>query len=209
MHEEEKQLLRSVSRSFYLSLIVLPEAMRWPTALAYLLARLSDTIADAGEATTKARLGWLAAFESAIKGEDWSPEKSWESWQTSLSHEGEKQLVGSADRWIEAYRALPEETRSHLFEVILTVIEGQRWDLTYFGDKEFRACPDAEQLDRYTFQVAGVVGQFWTKIAYSELGKKFADPDDASDLLIRGKKLGKALQLINILRDYGEDLRAG
>ena len=39
-------LLRRVSRSFYLSLAVLPPAVRPTIGLAYLLARASDTIAD-------------------------------------------------------------------------------------------------------------------------------------------------------------------
>ena len=43
-HED---LLKSVSRSFYLSMRFLPLAMREPISLGYLLARFSDTIADA------------------------------------------------------------------------------------------------------------------------------------------------------------------
>ena len=39
-------LLKSVSRSFYLTLRVLPTGMRDPVGLAYLLARAADTIAD-------------------------------------------------------------------------------------------------------------------------------------------------------------------
>src|SRR3954447_22498343 len=39
-------LLRSVSRSFYLSLRFLPKPLRDPLSLAYLLARATDTIAD-------------------------------------------------------------------------------------------------------------------------------------------------------------------
>ncbi|MCX7825074.1 MAG: squalene/phytoene synthase family protein, partial [Verrucomicrobiae bacterium] len=39
-------LLKEVSRSFYLTLRVLPGALRPAISLAYLLARASDTIAD-------------------------------------------------------------------------------------------------------------------------------------------------------------------
>ena len=38
--------LRSVSRSFYLSLAILPRSLREPIGLAYLLARAADTVAD-------------------------------------------------------------------------------------------------------------------------------------------------------------------
>ncbi|WP_052310651.1 squalene/phytoene synthase family protein [Granulicella mallensis] len=40
-------LLKSVSRSFYITLRVLPVGMRDQIGLAYLLARATDTIADA------------------------------------------------------------------------------------------------------------------------------------------------------------------
>ena len=39
-------LLRRVSRSFYLTLRVLPATLRTPIGLAYLLARAADTLAD-------------------------------------------------------------------------------------------------------------------------------------------------------------------
>ena len=39
-------LLRSVSRSFYLSIRFLPAQLREPIALAYLLARVTDSVAD-------------------------------------------------------------------------------------------------------------------------------------------------------------------
>src|SRR5437667_11202004 len=42
----ENMILRSVSRSFYLSIRFLPAQLRQPIALAYLLARATDTIAD-------------------------------------------------------------------------------------------------------------------------------------------------------------------
>ena len=38
--------LKDVSRSFYLTLRVLPARIRTPIGLAYLLARTSDTVAD-------------------------------------------------------------------------------------------------------------------------------------------------------------------
>ena len=42
-------LLRGVSRSFYLSIRLLPAPLRRPIAVAYLLARAADTLADTAE----------------------------------------------------------------------------------------------------------------------------------------------------------------
>ncbi|SVB50912.1 uncharacterized protein METZ01_LOCUS203766, partial [marine metagenome] len=41
-----KDVLEGVSRSFYLTIRVLPKNLREPIGLAYLLARTADTIAD-------------------------------------------------------------------------------------------------------------------------------------------------------------------
>ena len=48
-----EDLLRATSRSFYLTLRVLPGGVRPQISLAYLLARTSDTIADAQAINTR------------------------------------------------------------------------------------------------------------------------------------------------------------
>ncbi|MGZ5554019.1 MAG: squalene/phytoene synthase family protein, partial [Chthoniobacterales bacterium] len=48
-------ILRAVSRSFYLSIRLLPAKLRDPIALAYLLARATDTIADTSEISAALR----------------------------------------------------------------------------------------------------------------------------------------------------------
>jgi farnesyl-diphosphate farnesyltransferase len=55
-------LLRGVSRSFYLSLRVLPEELRPQVSLAYLLARASDTVADTKAVARQRRLELLRAM---------------------------------------------------------------------------------------------------------------------------------------------------
>ena len=55
-------LLKSVSRTFYLSLAVLPAAVRPTIGLAYLFARAADTIADTRLIERRARITHLAAL---------------------------------------------------------------------------------------------------------------------------------------------------
>ena len=47
--ENIDRLLKATSRSFYLSLQVLPSQIRDQVGLLYLLARVADTMADTGE----------------------------------------------------------------------------------------------------------------------------------------------------------------
>ena len=65
----------------------------------------------------------------------------------------------------------------------------------------------AEELDEYTYLVAGCVGEFWTRLCLNHL------PDCSAlglaELRRLGAEYGKGLQLVNILRDFPEDLRNG
>ncbi|WP_175912796.1 squalene/phytoene synthase family protein, partial [Burkholderia sp. BCC1640] len=61
-------LLKGVSRSFYLTLAVLPVGMRDPIGLAYLLARAADTIADTSLLPPARRLEWLLSLRAQVNG---------------------------------------------------------------------------------------------------------------------------------------------
>jgi farnesyl-diphosphate farnesyltransferase len=88
------------------------------------------------------------------------------------------------------------------------ITHGQTLDLKRFGDpSEVRALPTAADLDEYTYLVAGCVGEFWTRLCFRHL-RKFSRLSE-EEMLVFGKRYGMGLQLINILRDAGPDLRAG
>src|ERR1700690_1347909 len=61
-------LLKATSRSFYLTLRVLPAAVRPQIGLAYLLARTTDTIADTELVSVQGRLEALEALRLRILG---------------------------------------------------------------------------------------------------------------------------------------------
>src|ERR1700744_3277655 len=61
-------LLKGVSRSFYLTLRVLPVGMRDPIGLAYLLARAADTIADTSLIPPGQRMELLLSLRNQVNG---------------------------------------------------------------------------------------------------------------------------------------------
>src|SRR5512133_425658 len=63
-----KTILRSVSRSFYLSIRFLPRQLREPIALAYLLARTTDTVADTAQISASIRMETLKLLSNGIQG---------------------------------------------------------------------------------------------------------------------------------------------
>ncbi len=204
----QEDLLRSVSRSFYLSLRFLPAPMREPVSLAYLLARYSDTLADAPGLPEGERLARLDDFRLVIEGERDRLGGDPTAFAERLDHPGERVLVRRADELVAAFHRLAPELRALVAEVIRTILDGQRWDLSAFADGP-AACATGDDLLLYTRRVAGCVGEFWTKTAFTVLGERFADPDKATSMLGSGRKLGHALQLVNILRDLHEDLPRG
>ena len=61
------EILRSVSRSFYLSIRFLPAQLREPITLAYLLARTTDTVADTAQISGIVRMETLTLLSMASK----------------------------------------------------------------------------------------------------------------------------------------------
>src|SRR6267378_2157182 len=64
-----RSILSRVSRSFYLSIFLLPKKLRDPVSLGYLLARGSDTIADTTQIPIELRVEKLRLLARGIQGE--------------------------------------------------------------------------------------------------------------------------------------------
>ena len=69
------------------------------------------------------------------------------------------------------------------------------------------ALEDEAALDRYTYLVAGCVGEFWTAITMAHSGSLKKWEEEAMSQT--GIRFGKALQLTNVLRDVPQDVRIG
>jgi farnesyl-diphosphate farnesyltransferase len=204
------EVLRSVSRSFYLSIRILPGRLRDPVALAYLLARATDTIADTVDVPAKVRGEGLRGLANAIQGESSldASAKLRASFAPLQKNEAERALIKSLPACLGWLDKIGNDDRADVRSVLNKINRGQTLDLERFADvSEIRALPTAADLDEYTYLVAGCVGEFWTRICGRHL-KPFADRSEA-EMIELGVSYGKGLQLINILRDAGTDLRAG
>ena len=67
MQKTIDSLLKGTSRSFYLTLKALPSKVRSQIGLGYLLARISDTIADSIKGSTSQRLEALEQYNNRIQ----------------------------------------------------------------------------------------------------------------------------------------------
>ncbi|MFN2508606.1 MAG: phytoene/squalene synthase family protein [Chthoniobacterales bacterium] len=203
-------LLRSVSRSFYLSIRLLPIRLREPIGLAYLLARATDTIADTTEIELHIRLQELAELAELIQGRSSAnvSASSFAAFATMQKDAAERALIEALPTCMEWLRTMRSADRDDIRNVLATINEGQTLDLQYFGGADqVTAFETAADLDRYTYLVAGCVGKFWTELCFRHLSNFTAESKEK--MLCLGVEYGKGLQLVNILRDVGADLRAG
>jgi farnesyl-diphosphate farnesyltransferase len=200
-------LLRDVSRSFYLSIRLLPAGLRDAIALAYLLARATDTLADTQALPAAQRLDLLAGVAAAFDGSGALP-AGLPNFAAAQAHAGERRLLEVLGACVEALERLAPADRADVRQVLSHIVRGQSLDLQRFGDAgRVRALPDAAALHEYTYLVAGCVGEFWTDLCWRHVpGYASLEPRAMREL---GRTFGCGLQLVNIVRDAGEDLRAG
>jgi len=206
-------LLKQVSRSFYLTLRVLPAAIRPQIGLAYLLARATDTIADTELVPLDQRLAALGQLREAILAAGAQRNISPLQFGELAGHQAapaERFLLERVEEALAALRGFGPDDRQRVCDVLQIITSGQELDLTRFRRASARnivALQQDEELDDYTYRVAGCVGEFWTRMCRAHVFR--GDDLDDAFLLGSGVRFGKGLQLVNILRDLPRDLRSG
>ena len=205
-----ESLLRPVSRSFYLSIRILPRRLREPVGLAYLLARTTDTIADTAQIPAELRIQTLEKLRRFVAGErDLKEIVDLTAGFVQLQQNAvERALITALPETLAQLDDLNAADRDDVRALLQKITSGQSLDLQRFANPaELRALATAAELDEYTYLVAGCVGEFWTRLCSRHL-RKFSRRTE-EEMLALGKHYGMGLQLINILRDTGADLRAG
>lgn len=205
-------ILRSVSRSFYLSLRFLPRPLRDPLSLAYLLARATDTLADTPEPPAELRAEALRNLARAIQGTTpgETAARLRDSFAPLQGDEAERALIQHLPALLEWLDELEPADRVEVRRVLEKITRGQTLDLERFGgatSASIQALATAAELDEYTYLVAGCVGEFWTRLCFTHIPNFSERPE--TDMRELGVKYGQGLQLINILRDAGTDLSHG
>lgn len=210
VNEQIDGLLERTSRSFYPTLKYLPRKTRGQIGLLYLLARVADTIADTKHGDTEVLLQHLEDYNAVVQGRRTDlPDMT--ALAQAQTNEHEAELLRNVPEVVAGLDEYGQEDRTLMLECLDVIVGGQILDLQRFGPAnegdQISALLNDEQLDDYTFRVAGCVGVFWTKMSLTHLIS--FKPEDEQKFMELGIRFGKALQMINILRDIPEDLRFG
>jgi farnesyl-diphosphate farnesyltransferase len=204
-----RDVLPGVSRSFALSLRVLPTPLRLPLGVTYLVARTADTIADTRALPPASRLAALHAFRQTLRDVDAAPPTVAGSVAGDQTP-GERALLARLPDVLAAYRALEPGDRDRGLGVLLTLIQAMVEALERFPPEtagRVGALETRAELDRYTYLNAGCVGEFWTDMAAAHRPR--CARWDLPRMRSRGARFGQGLQLVNVLRDLPRDLRIG
>jgi farnesyl-diphosphate farnesyltransferase len=208
----QRKLLRHVSRSFNLSIRLLPKALQAPVAIGYLLARATDTVADTTALALSERQVLLNLMTQTIAAQDISAENTHElsrltqAFAAQQTNPHERALMQALPQCLPLLRTLHAYDQASVRQVLGHITRGQQLDMTRFGPGLQSLQTEADLAD-YTWLVAGCVGEFWTELCGRHLPSYSLLPQ--AEMMRIGREYGMGLQRLNIVRDAGEDLTSG
>ncbi len=202
-------LLEKTSRTFALSIPLLPEPTRQQVAVAYLLFRIADNFEDAAAWPQEQRIAALRIFGQLLtqgsrdEAEQWA--RRWAA-EVPLEHSGYRELLDQVPAVLDAYFGLDEPARQLVGEHTLRTAVGMAGYVDRTDAAGHLALRDLEDLREYCYVVAGIVGEMLTELFL--LGRAELVPA-AAQLRARSRAFGEALQLVNILKDAAFDHHEG
>lgn len=201
-------LLASTSRTFALTIPVLPWPLRRQVTVAYLLFRIADTVEDATAWAGGRQDAELAAFHELLRHPDLERAQSLAAaWlaEPPLDHPGYLELLARMAEVVQAFQELDPAPRRAILESVGRTIEGMRRFVRRAGPAGLRL-QDLEDLASYCYVVAGIVGEMLTDLFV--LAEPTLRPI-AAELRADAVGFGEGLQLVNVLKDSAGDAREG
>eukprot|EP00891_Asterochloris_glomerata_P003150 jgi/Astpho2/3150/Aster-03429 len=179
-------MLNKVSRSFAIVIQQLPQELRTPICVFYLVLRALDTVEDDMALTVPFKVPVLKSFHEKISDKSFTV-------QCGSGHY--KRLMEQYPRVTEVFLTLKPEYQKVIAEITNRMGAG----MAKFIEKEVETC---KEFDEYCHYVAGLVGVGLSKMMASS-GLEAPHFNDKEEL---SNHMGLFLQKTNIIRDYLEDI---
>ena len=203
-----ERLLILTSRTFALSIPLLPEPTRREVTLSYLLFRVADTFEDAAAWPSALRVEALEQFIGLLERRDpRATEEVSRLWAAEVpcEQEGYRELLGQLPAVLDAFFALAPERVELIRAHVLRTVEGMAGFVGRIQDGELRL-RDVADLQDSCYVVAGIVGEQLTELFLCD---RPALAPAAQPLRERARPFGEGLQLVNILKDSASDAVEG
>ena len=204
-----RRLLPQVSRTFALSIAMLPPTLRDAVGHAYLLCRIVDSIEDDARLPLEQRLALFDAFDAVVAGDTTDEDLL----ERAASEAGlgetpaESELCARSGSVLRAYRALDRSQREAIRPRVLEMSRGMREYATRAARDGRLRIADVADLERYCYFVAGTVGALLTDLFVLEVPG--VDTQSRKELRRLAVSFGLGLQLVNIVKDVAADMERG
>ncbi len=208
-----RDLLKQVSRLFYTTLAVVPADVRDQVSLAYLFARAADTIADTELIDRPRRLDLLGQLKAQFVSDHiaWTQVRDIQLAVAPIQHDSaERMLLERLEDCFKLFLTFSSDDRRRIQRLMSTLMQGMEMDLVVFpgtSSVDLTVLKTLDDLDRYTYYVAGCVGEFWTDLMCAH--RKALASWKVREMAEVGVRFGKGLQLTNIVKDIAHDLQKG
>lgn len=200
------ETLQKVSRTFALSIGMMPSPLRESVGVAYLLCRIVDTIEDDPSLEHSRRNYLFDVFNSLLRDDSSDPDCLARYGQGVGETPDEEQMIAGSAAAFRTWRKLDATQRGACMPWILEMSDGMRAYSNRSGVNGGMAIVDVPDLEAYCGYVAGTVGALLTDLFRLEVpGAKVPPPSRMDD----GWRFGLGLQMVNILRDVAEDSSRG
>lgn len=193
-------VLPAVSRTFALSIRVLPGALGDAVRCAYLICRIADTIEDQGLMPARRKAELLDQLARCFH--DSAAADGFPSLVVDVSGDAAHvRLMSHADLVFCRYRALPETTQQHVRRWVHEMIRGmKKFVLAYPSGIRIQSL---DEYREYCYYVAGTVGYLLTDLWHEHSPSVGAT--QYGMLRERCRAFAEALQTVNILKDVARD----
>jgi farnesyl-diphosphate farnesyltransferase len=198
-------MLAGTSRTFALTIPRLPATLRWVVGDAYLLCRIADTIEDEPELDPQEKKRFHTRFREVVAGRRQAEPLVLEllprlSQRTTAA---ERKLVENLPKVVDFTQRLASPVRASIERTLEVMCEG----MPLFQRRvSLEGLENVDDLDRYCYYVAGVVGELLTDL-FCFYDARVAER--RARLAPLAVSFGLGLQITNILKDFWEDRAHG
>ena len=201
----QKAILSSVSRTFALTIPLLPPIIEKVVGNTYLLCRIVDTIEDAAELTPEAKKNLSALFLDVVL--ERAPVESFVELcldaLKNYSNHDELDLIAHTPTVLRILHTCSRHDQEVVSRCVSIMSEGMS---RFHGRQTEAGLRDLSEFEDYCYVVAGVVGELLTSI-FRHYSPQFSKNIQGHENLAIA--FGQALQMTNILKDSPEDRARG
>ena len=201
----QADMLQQVSRTYALTIPLLPAGLREAVTNAYLLCRIADTIEDEPALDPARKEILLGGFTAAVAGraEADAFAAKLPGLLSGATSSGERFLAEKAGRIVRIARGFSPARRRAIERCLRKMTQGM---IEFQRRRAEEGLRDMAELERYCYHVAGVVAKMLTELFCDH---STAIAERREELMALAPSYGQGLQMTNILRDVWSDLARG